>query len=469
MGRPSVVDPKVQAFVADVITRHDRGNDGKTQSESIDLVQQVVPALDRKQAAQVFKRTILPHFSHLLKQNPQKAQATTTKRSAITVQQQFRWFQTYDGALNELRRRNTGVCNLTGKTFGELIHHFIFGGDEACMMASSGGLMIIGSKDRKKHERAIADSRVSMSVYRIGNVAGTQGPTIMIMSGKRRRKGFTDAYLKRYGAAEGSTIVMTPTAFVTEVAWLEMTPFVIKGIRAVDVVKANPQWWALEVFDGFGPHVSSYEAMKLRYEAKILSLKEEGDSSHVNQSYDRFVAKSDKSLKCEGLSLLRSAPHIKMIDQWAIISVVLYILRETKPETWTSSFRACNMDPRVSISFPKWCEKISPFLLAGQKFKSETPIDKYALLPAWWHGTAPTDKKFVMQVIDKHGAFTPDCCMDLKDKCHIAFAEQPSVRVCYELAKESPEQLEMGIPDPQLCLLQKTMQMCGKLLNQLGK
>eukprot|EP00978_Attheya_sp_CCMP212_P023717 scaffold73122_cov28-Attheya_sp.AAC.1 len=53
---------------------------------------------------------------------------------------------------------------------------------------------------------------------------------------------------------------------------------------------------------------------------------------------------------------------------------------------------------------------------------------------------------YVMQVIDKHGAFTPDCCMDLKDKCHIAFAEQPSVRVCYELAKESPEQLEMGIP-----------------------
>ena len=77
----------------------------------------------------------------------------------------------------------------------------------------------------------------------------------MIMSGKRRQEDFTNAYLKQYGAAEGTTIVMTSTAFVTEVAWLEMTPFVIKGIRTVDVVKENPQWWALEVFDGFGPHV----------------------------------------------------------------------------------------------------------------------------------------------------------------------------------------------------------------------
>jgi hypothetical protein len=64
---------------------------------------------------------------------------------------------------------------------------------------------------------------------------------------------------------EGSTIIMTPTAFVMEEAWEEMTPFVIKGIRSIDIVKANPQWWVLEVFDGFGRHVSSYKAMKMRY------------------------------------------------------------------------------------------------------------------------------------------------------------------------------------------------------------
>jgi hypothetical protein len=94
--------------------------------------------------------------------------------------------------------------------------------------------------------------------------------------------------------AEGSTIIMTPTPFVMEEAWEEMTPFVIKGIRSIDSVKANPQWWVLEVFDGFGPHVSSYKAMKMRYDNKILSLKEEGDSSHCNQAYDKFVTLCDK-------------------------------------------------------------------------------------------------------------------------------------------------------------------------------
>jgi hypothetical protein len=123
--------------------------------------------------------------------------------------------------------------------------------------------MIVGSMDQKKHEKAIADSCVSMTLYRTGSIAGTQGPTIAVMAGKHQRAGFTDKFLTKHGMVEGSTIIMTPTAFVTEEAWEEMTPFVIEGIRSIDIVKANPQWWVLEVFDGFGPHVSFYKAMKM--------------------------------------------------------------------------------------------------------------------------------------------------------------------------------------------------------------
>jgi hypothetical protein len=281
----------------------------------------------------------------------------------------------------------------TGKTFGELIEHFVIGGDETCILSSAGKLMIVGSTDRKKHEKAIADSRVSMSLYHTGPIAGNQGPTIAVMAGKHRRAGFMDQFLVKHGMAEGSTIIMTPTAFVTEEAWEEMTPFVIKGIRSMDVIKANPQWWVLEVFDGFGPHVSSYCAMKMRYESKILSLKEEADSSHVNQAYDRFVAKSDKSLKREALGLLRSSVHNKVIDQWGLLHVCLFIVRGMKAKTWTASFHACNMDPRTMVSFPEWCKKIAPILASGQTFKSECPVDVYSLLPGWWHGTLPEEKK----------------------------------------------------------------------------
>eukprot|EP00978_Attheya_sp_CCMP212_P031727 scaffold120920_cov35-Attheya_sp.AAC.1 len=447
-GKRSLLDANSQRFIADVIARHDRGNDGKSTSESIDIVMNMNPKISRKQAADVFNRTIRPNNKDLLTQNNVTAQATTTKRSAITIPQQYRWFKTYHNALNELRLRNTGLCKLSGKTFGEVIHHFIFGGDESCMMASAGELSIVGSMDRKKHEKKIADSRVSITLYRTGSVAGSQGPTIALMKGKRRKVGYSDKFLVKKGFAEGSTIIMTPTAFVTEEAWEEMTPFVIKGIRSIDIIKANPQWWVLEVFDGFGLHVSSYKAMKDRYDNKILSLKEEGDSSHVNQAYDKFVAKSDKSLKRMALALLRNSTY-KVVDQWSLVHVCLFIVRGTRPETWTTSFQACNMDPRVSIPFSEWCKKISASLAAGQTFKLETPIDNYALLPSWWHGTTPADKHQVFQVIESEHGFTPQCCIYLFDQCHIPYANQQILRVCYEMAKLNPEQLEMGIPSKE--------------------
>ena len=58
------------------------------------------------------------------------AQSTTAKQSGVVVMQQYCWHSMYESDLKELRRRNTGVYKVTGKTFGELIHHFIVGGDE---------------------------------------------------------------------------------------------------------------------------------------------------------------------------------------------------------------------------------------------------------------------------------------------------------------------------------------------------
>ena len=50
---------------------------------------------------------------------------------------------------------------------------------------------------------------------------------------------------------------------MTEEAWLKITPNNITRIRKINkIVETNPQWWVLELFDGFGPHVLSLEAMK---------------------------------------------------------------------------------------------------------------------------------------------------------------------------------------------------------------
>jgi hypothetical protein len=61
----------------------------------------------------------------------------------------------------------------------------------------------------------------------------------------------------------------------------------------------------MEIVDGFGSHVSSLEASQQRWDAKILLIKEEGDSSQVNQVYDKLVAKEDKRVLRATLSNIR--------------------------------------------------------------------------------------------------------------------------------------------------------------------
>jgi hypothetical protein len=114
-GRPSVMNPDDQRFVADIVARHDHGNDGKSTSEVINVVMLMDPSLKQKQASQCFNCTIRPNNKDLLMQNNVKAQATTTKQAAITVSQQFCWFKTYGNALDELRKCNMGTCKKNWK------------------------------------------------------------------------------------------------------------------------------------------------------------------------------------------------------------------------------------------------------------------------------------------------------------------------------------------------------------------
>ena len=58
---------------------------------------------------------------------------------------------------NELRKKDVAVCKKTDKTFGELMQNCVLGLDEACIMAYDGrNIIIIGSANRKQHEKIIA-------------------------------------------------------------------------------------------------------------------------------------------------------------------------------------------------------------------------------------------------------------------------------------------------------------------------
>ena len=90
--------------------------------------------------------------------------------------------QAVDQALAFLREKNTGVTP-DGLSFGEVIDHFVLGGDETCFLASNGEVKIIGDKDKPKHDLPTGSSRTSITVYRTGNTAGATGPTAFLPPG----------------------------------------------------------------------------------------------------------------------------------------------------------------------------------------------------------------------------------------------------------------------------------------------
>jgi hypothetical protein len=290
-------------------------------------------------------------------------------------------------------------------------------------------------------------------MFRTGSIAGCTGPTIFFLEGKSRRRHFTNKWLMDNGAAIGSTVITTPTDFMTEEAWEKATSQIVKGLRNADrIVAANPQWWMLEVFHGFGPHTSSLKAMQYRADNKTIAVKEEQVySSHCNQAYDKFAATSDKAAKTESLSMLRGIMLDIIsagVDQWGIVHVGLFAVRELREETWTNSRRACNMDPRSQLSFDQWCKHIEGFLQSGETFKEEEPLSMYAKLPSTWHGMMPDENINMMNVIDSHcDVFSVDLCKALRTECSIPFKEIHPMLMCYDLAKNHPEHLGMKMPN----------------------
>ena len=48
---------------------------------------------------------------------------------------------------------------------------------------------------------------------------------------------------------------------------------IVRGYRELPYIKENPQWWVLELVDGFGSHITNVEANLERSQNKILSLR----------------------------------------------------------------------------------------------------------------------------------------------------------------------------------------------------
>ncbi len=113
-------------------------------------------------------------------------------------------------------------------------------------------------------------------------------------------------------------------ALLLSLQWhCQMTPSLVERYCSLPIICDNLQWWMIQIFDVFGAHHNNLSSMKKCADAKILSIKDKGDSSSCNQAYDKHVdvAKSNKHhIQCL-LTLLRSMKnrHSNLVDQSDLI------------------------------------------------------------------------------------------------------------------------------------------------------
>ena len=157
--------------------------------------------------------------------------------------------------------------------------------------------------------------------------------------------------------------------------------------------------------------------------SKILLLKEEGDSSHVNQTYDQKVALDDKKSMRQSLSYLRQSNKLTKgtVDGWQLIHVALAAVRELSPDSWIHSFNKVNLNPKTRVPFQDWCVRISHYIQGGESsFKPEVVRDPYTLLSAFWHGMEPDEKKLAVEIVTSHShSYSVACVKELNTKVHV--------------------------------------------------
>ena len=187
---------------------------------------------------------------------------------------------------------------------------------------------------------------------------------------------------------------------MTNEAWLEASTNVSRGIRNMPVVKDHPEKFCLLSMDGYKSHQNSPEALSHFVKAKIHVIKEESHTSHINQPYDKFVAKSDKKQWKKNLDIIRQNGTV--VDQLTMVAAVIGILNDSKSQ-WEQSFKAVNMHPDKRISFEEWMKKCDRNIAAGGMVKkSSTEENKkvlYSALPELWRCMGKTLQSNLINVI----------------------------------------------------------------------
>ena len=104
-------------------------------------------------------------------------------------------------------------------------------------MSFNGEIKVIASASRKKTEKRTNETRESITTVRTGFCSGDQAGCYFLAKGKRiERNNFKDL-CKNFNTPKVSKVIMTPSAYMKDDAWLELLPHLCKSIREMNVIK----------------------------------------------------------------------------------------------------------------------------------------------------------------------------------------------------------------------------------------
>jgi hypothetical protein len=438
-GRKSNVPQEAANLIVDVAVKSDGDNKGKTSKELRDKLGRLCPDLTQEQISNTWRKTIHPRAKKekLLTGNI-VANATTSKRSAITVEQQFRFHTLVNDVDTWIRGQN--IADGTGTLFTDVQDHFQMNMDETNCVASDGVMKIVGSHDRTKHDKETADSRLSITALAIGAASGDGGPVVVLTKGKSVPAPFDSLkYLEEdVGLPAGSQVIPTPTAYMTDDAFDALMPEWCRGIRQMPVVREHPDWWIRLTGDGFGSHKNTLKAQETLRENKIVYVIEEGDSSHVNQPFDGETAVETKRVMRSTLDEVRATNVFgAILGQTDLLWITLYVVKRISKKSWKSSFEKCNLNGKTRVNFVRWCKRIARHLEGGDAFLAEPEIDRKQLLPVWWKDKTSSDQEAILSEIDRVTSdgrrwnLTSGEIIGLLGAAKVELNDIQNLRVCY--------------------------------------
>ena len=248
-------------------------------------------------------------------------------------------------------------------------------------------------------------------MLRSGYPSGESGSTYFLPAGTNKNPVYTDEFLERNGAKKYSSVVMTPSGYLTADAWKIIVPKFVKGIRHHVRVKCAKYGIPKETadkllvglaFDGFKIHTEEFLQLIDFADNNCLCACENRDSSEMNQAFDRYVAKAGKKRAAETLDMLRRSHIDPVIDKWTLIMVGLAMLRDCdSSKVWESSFIAVNMHPLHRINYEDFMQKLSGFTRAADKFDDEV-IDLSSMLPKSWLKLPTDQRKRWLKLVKDH-------------------------------------------------------------------